>query len=187
MGVMGALDPVVVTAQNAASRLTAAVSGLEIGEKVQVWVVSPVVAGAEKVPALVSGAAAAAGQVAVMTGDLLAVYVVSPASKGGDWVLELVSTMEPRAMVDRLTSRLLAALATVQKTIEPATERVLAVYFNLKGKAMLTGLDFLFQSPQARLAAQVSPLQPDTNLSRPHPPASHDFILQKVEDVCGTR
>ena len=159
---MGVVDTILISVNDAASRVTAAVSQLDIGEKVQVWVVSPVIAGAGNVPALASGAAAAAGQGAAMAGDLLAVYVISPAAKGGGYVLELVQTIAPMEIVGGVTAQLLAALAALQKAIEPSLESVLAIYLNLKSKTMLTGFDFLVQGPQTRLAAQVLPSRTPT-------------------------
>jgi hypothetical protein len=126
---MSVVATIVDQAKDAATKVTSVVKGLELGDKLQVYVVGPVHKGASKVPELASGAAAAIGKASKVTVDVLAIYVVTPATNGGEYVLQLVKGIAPAEIVNKITA--------------------------VQTRVFVSGMDYLMQNQRARIAAQV--------------------------------
>jgi chemotaxis response regulator CheB len=135
---------VVDQAKDAATKVTSVVKGLELGDKLQVYVVGPA-----------SGAAAAIGKASKVTVDVLAIYVVTPATDGGEYVLQLVKGIAPAEIVNEITATLLSAITAVKCAIAPVQRDIVAMYQHVQTRVFVSGMDYLMQNQRARIAAQV--------------------------------
>jgi hypothetical protein len=152
---MSVVATIVDQAKDAATKVTSVVKGLELGDKLQVYVVGPVHKGASKVPELASGAAAAIGKASKVTVDVLAIYVVTPATNGGEYVLQLVKGIAPAEIVNKITATLLSAITAVKCAIAPVQRDIVAMYQHVQTRVFVSGMDYLMQNQRARIAAQV--------------------------------